>query len=319
MNLPRGSRGNIPPVSTTVIEREFKSANDLWEALSPTRRLFREPSRAIFRGHASASWDLVPSVLRGEHRMQADQDVLPGADGQVFYEVRLLEEYAEYCDRVGVRIPGDSISFRSKVLNSQNIDEYLINPSRWPNVELFEVMAFAQHHGVPTRLLDWTRNPYAAIYFAVETALKTIDRWSVDDRMAIWFLNIETIALYQDRVQLVKPPGSVSPHLAAQSGLFTVQRLLAQRGSNLEIRSLDEVIAGRSGSDLLKFTVPVTESVRLLHLCERIGINAATLFPGPDGAARAVLDAARSWNARQWLINRGLWSESTEVTEDRPS
>ena len=59
--------------------------------------------------------------------------------------------------------------------------------------------------------------------------------------------------------------------------------------------------------DILKLTVPVMESVRLYEFCERTGMSAASLFPGADGAARAVHDSIRAGCARQWLINNGHW------------
>ncbi|WP_445360368.1 FRG domain-containing protein [Microbulbifer sp. EKSA005] len=279
-------------------EISYQTADELWEALSPTRELVKPPCKLLYRGQANAKWELIPTALRKDSGVLAS--AMRGrhcADDQVFFEFRLLEIFAAYCDQIGIKIPNDSMAFRKKHLSVDGeINKFYVKPELWPSDELIEIMGLAQHHGVPTRLLDWTRHPYVAIYFAASSALSSMHDWKEEEKLALWVLDIEAKSLYP-KVKIVTIPGSVTPHLSAQSGVFTVHPHNGDRGKDFDVVGLEHEFSNVPKTPLMKLTVPVKESIRLHHLCARIGLTGATVYPSADGAGKAVMESVLSWVA----------------------
>lgn len=103
--------------------------------------------------------------------------------------------------------------------------------------------ALAQHHGLATRLLDWTKNPLTALYFSVNNLF--------DEDGAIFIIR-QKKALLLDEVNNFNPfniegikviyPKSISPRIVNQRGIFTISNTpnvpLEESGENLDVHKI---------------------------------------------------------------------------------
>lgn len=232
-------------------------------------------SQWIFRGQRVASWGSRTSLERD----------LDGVD-PYFFEMQLVEKFKQ-------RAP------------------HYLKDSPVPE-DLIEWLALMQHHGAPTRLLDWTFSPYVSAYFALASASEECAIWAIDytwlksESLSIiaknniteteyaggvitdtWFSKLDFRDLiYNDSQKLVIPlvPQTLNERQIIQQGLFLF-------GSHKKFTFEGNLRAYKDKGlkeHFFKFVLDKKIRKEALHELRLMNITPATLFPGLDGLAQSI-------------------------------
>ena len=277
----------MPPPSIRVVAAS--GARQLLEYLSPLDVDNWPDRKFVFRGQPDADLALEASAHRIRGRIDAATTFgqkAVSASRQVHFEASLLLAFLEGCDRSGLMVAGDRSEIRDSL--QTGILGLTNQPQKWPPKDLYQVLAVAQHHGVPTCLLDWTRRAHVAAYFAASSALNRADP---PRHVAVWVLDISELQNWRG-LDFIQLPGGTSSNLAAQAGVFTVSRITQSALETFDPVPINGHNPYRHGVSLIKYTLPYSEVVPLLEGCHRLGISGSTLFPGFEGVAREVQDLA---------------------------
>jgi hypothetical protein len=229
----------------------------------------RRRSSGVYRGAADATWPLLTSL-----------DQLGGARDP--HTKGDLEEYI-----------------------LRNFTRYSRPYFTSPPVNDWEVLVAAQHHGLPTRLLDWTYSPLVAAHFATMNPALTTDRavWRLDWKAVHRRFKLPELALLiQDLEGMVSggrpftpsalfsmpedappfacmlEPPSLDARIVAQSAAFTL--------CSDKRRSFDSFLEAHDlGERLTKLVIPAAEAGRIRDQLDLVSVDERRLFPDLDGVA----------------------------------
>lgn len=309
----------------------------------------------VFRGHRDESWALLPSAWRESDEIIANaraeatrrfERVNPvqrlhwDFGGHVTGQTRFGDNDADLQKRLTIASTAELLPVYDFLLTSDRLGlptpilqlppdpalspdwiigagDPLVGDDFFRFSDVPHYISLAQHHGIPTRLLDWTHDPIKAAFFAAGEATQAendIAVWAIHRPRAMRVRGKPVVfpQLYEGSIddgnnhsemhasiEIVRTPMRENYFLAAQSGQFTSIRAsgfdFMQRGG---IRpSLETFVAESKTNEtvLRKMILDKGQVPELARLLTREEMTRSQLMPTHDNIAAEVM---RAWKTR---------------------
>ena len=301
-----------------------------------------DPRDWLFRGQREATWGLIPSAFRDVTWLEGSNDEWKQrrewANGgeiwtharQVAAEWRLLKDFFILTNVQGLRLPGDWQKLRDRFDEFDPMKKDPDSPDKWyekwPHKKFWPLVALCQHYRIPTRLLDWSRKPLVAAYFACEAVAREQAQPAKAEsgrkpgnsapgksttgcpRIAVWAwrrrwaerrgVSTHTEFYRKLGIREVHAPRASNPNLHMQSGLFTLVKGKRKKDDEPEPQDLKTILENAGSTSLAKpprpllykITLPQSQARELLARLRDRFVQGATIYAGYEGVARSVLE-----------------------------
>ncbi|MGH9607462.1 MAG: FRG domain-containing protein [Terracidiphilus sp.] len=261
-----------------------------------------------FRGQRESAWTLRTSLDRAV-RVSHENVKVSTPDGRYY-----LSSGSYHLDRRAVE--NESL-FRFQ----QQAHQFI--PHTPPVDDKASWLALMQHHGVPTRLLDWTSSPYVALYFAIEKAPREkndekkkakegkANEEKDDGCSAVWAMDLHWLETKKQKFLESKDPKGRTAHLndlldQCDRPLIVKidppqgnERMSAQQGFFLwklyeETPFFDQILISmmidpiQERPVIRKLKIGMDLRIGFLESLRSMNIHSGSLFPGLDGFCQSL-------------------------------
>lgn len=244
------------------------------------RRKFEHTEQMLFRGHSSAEWPLSTTLERRSNEKFTIESYLKSA-------TRYAEEIEAFTGK-----HWDNTSY------NQVCDELKLFDVLDPRLPCYDYLVYLRHFGFPSPLLDWTRSPFIAAFFAFANPFP-------GDRVAIYVF-IETpeggksMAEGQPRIKDFGPFTRTHSRHFAQQAQYTIATK-SESSQHVFCPHEQAVVANQTGvvdqDVLVKITLPKTERWDALSYLEEHNLNHFTLFQDEGALIDAI--SVREFDVRR--------------------